>query len=156
MPKRLTVIIVALGIFVLFVGLMFPTLITASNEPAVTGLQVDETETETVTGGLEATAVETSNADASIRLTDTETQESVNHTISEGETQTFEFSINGESVDVTLEETTDSYVTLSPIEYSRTYGWGDGAELFIGNIGIIFTVIAFLMFAGILMAVGEL
>jgi len=153
MSRKLIVTIVALAVFVLLIGLLFPTLITSTNERAVTGLQLDEGETQAITGGLDATAVETTNSEATIRLTDTETQESINATISEGATETLTFSINEETVDVTVEESTNSEVTLSPVEYARTYGWSDGAKTFIGEIGIIFAILAFLMVAAILAAV---
>lgn len=155
MAKGHIVIIVALGVFVLLAGMILPTAISSTGENATTGLQLDEGETTTVTDGLEATAVSTADNQSEIQLRDVETQQVINKTITEGDTATYEFS-NRDTVTVTVEDSQSQTVYLSPIEYPRSYGWGDGAKMFADNIGLLLVILTFLLFGSVLIAVVEL
>lgn len=141
----------ALGVFVLLIGLIFPTAIDASHTDATAGFELSEGENTTVTDGLRMAVESVEGDNATISLTDTQTRESERQTLTIGETGTF--TTNGETSNVTVESINSNNVTTSTVEYSRTYGWGDGPKTFVDNLGLILAILAFLMGVGALAGV---
>lgn len=141
----------ALGIFVLLIGLIFPTAIDASHTDATAGFELSEGENTTVTDGLRMAVESVEGDNATISLTDTQTRETESQTLTIGETGTY--TTNGETSNVTVESINSNNVTTSTAEYSRTYGWGDGPKTFVDNLGLILAILAFLMGVGALAGV---
>lgn len=149
--SRFITAIIALGLFVLLIGLILPTAINASHTDASRGFQLSENETHRVTDGLSMTIESVQSSNATITLTDNQTRQSDTQTVQIDATNQFETTTN-ETMNVTLNEI-DGNVTKTTVEYSRTYGWNDGAKLFADNLGLLIAIIAFLLAVGGLSAV---
>lgn len=148
MSNKLVVAIAALALFTLLITFALPSAITATQTNRTTVLVVQESESLELTPGLEITAVETNNNDATVSFRDVETNVHSNITLNQGETGNV--TLNDEFFNVTVEETTPSEVRVA-VEHARTYGWAPGTKLFVEQLDAILVVVAFAM---LLFAIG--
>ena len=104
-----------------------------------------ELETESVTALLEVTVDSvTENTEATITLSsDTDSDQ---QTVAESATETF--TVDGNSIDVTLDDAGDGEITAT-YEIPRGFGWSAGASALWFILDVIIVLAAFLFFIGV-------
>lgn len=146
--------IISLGMLALMMAFFVPPIIDAQDNEIRNTVELEEGESVIVDEvvRLEMNTVDNANSLVNLTVRDVSTQSGVNVTnLSVNETKTV--TPVDEPISVTLESIeTGQRAEVTP-EFSRTYGWNDGAAAFIAELDTIMTVVGFLAVAGGIAAV---
>lgn len=151
MPKVGTAMI--LGLVILGIALFIPSMIDATQSDSVTTVQLADGETANVTEVLQIEASNISNgqseANITVRNTRTFNDSQKLHNVSETKSHT----VDGDTVDTTLDSIDSSNVATITVNYSPMFGWDRGPKVFFKNTPIILSLVGFLLLMGILIVV---
>lgn len=139
------VAIVSIALLMLFGAFVVPTLMDSTETPQTFETRLEPGMTEEVTDGLELAVNETGNNEATIVVTDTQTDQEERLVIAQGTTE--QYDLPGGSGNITAVETTNQAATLD-VTYDPMYGWSAGAQAIVDNIDIILVMLMFLVLMG--------
>ena len=139
-----------LGIFVLAVALMAPTLIDATQENDSKTLAVAENETRELTDTLSLTAesVNVTGENATILFEDQRTLDTNSTFVNT--TENGNVTLSGDRINVSMDRVTDDDDAIISVSYSPMFGWSDGARLFMENAGLLIALLAGAMVIGVI------
>lgn len=131
----------ALGVLILAVGLFVAPLAGDTQTDARTVVELaDGGDRVDVTQRLGANAtINDTTRNATITVTNTQTFDSANTTLQEGDNTTL--TVQGENVSVSYETYNGNAVVR--FDYPPTYGYNDETKLFFENLGLLLTLIGF-------------
>lgn len=162
MPRPL-VVIVALGFFVLALGLFIPSVIDAEQETTRAAFELNTSETETVDGLVDFTLDDVNETAGTVNVTvrDNATQEeatitglntSVDQTVTPADDPV---TVNLVEIEPSQTGSDSSEATLLP-SFAWTYGWNDGAVTFADNIDLMLVLLGLIMMLAPLLSVVNL
>lgn len=143
--NRQAVAIVSIALLMVFGAFLVPTLMSVTEDPQTLETRLEPGQTETVTDGLEVTLNNSTDTTADVRMTDAETDREQSLMVAQGTTESY--NLTGGSGNVTAVETTPTAATLE-IDYDPMYGWSPAAQTIIDNLGLILTMLLFLVLMG--------
>lgn len=143
--------IAALGftLMVLLGAIAIPAAIDSKEDTVVESSQIDIGETQQFNGQLTINVIDSTNTDATLRVSDIETGETTDITIPEGNTTTVQFSPG--DVNITNDVSNNQGATLT-VEYPAIYGFSPSARTVSGYLPIILIsmfFIAIMAFLGV-------
>lgn len=140
-------VIIAATILVLLVSTVLASGIGAFNDGETSSFEQDEGQTVQLAGALEATvdSVDDTNGDATITVEDTDLDESDTVTVSEEETETAV--VDGEDIDVTVDEISGSTVSVE-YNWPTDYNWSGGASSIFQFLDLIVVLTVILLLIG--------
>jgi len=142
MAGKAMVAVIGLTVLLLLGAVAIPAMQSASSEQQTVRLSIDEGDSAGVTTGLNATVVNTTQTDGTIRVTDTETGVTDNLTMPEGDT--VNYTLPGGNGSVTLVTANPNDATIDA-RHSPTYGFGSSATAFVDELGLILVAMLFLV-----------
>jgi hypothetical protein len=145
MSQKAIVGVFVLGAFALVAAGMLPGLQSATTDGVneTRTLEVGEPDTVQDKFILNATEVSVNGSNATVTVTDLESQERNTTTLNVSQSETLE--VGGESVDVSVEEVRSSSTTVVRASYSSLYGMDDGPRLVFENLGLLILMVGFIM-----------
>jgi hypothetical protein len=145
MVNRQAVGISGIVLLALLSAFVIPTMVSSATTEQSIQLELEETDTEEVTSGLSLTLETLGQSQATVTLRDNETSQTQNITINEGATENY--TLPGGSGSITANELTPQTGTFTTT-YSPTYGWNPAGKTIISNIGLILSLMVFVVIVG--------
>lgn len=145
MPNKALLIIGVLIIMAFFGAFAVPEMTSAAKETNNATYTLEPGENRTVTEGLMLTLDTTSNDQASLTLTDTETGQETAYTLNESETAAY--SLPGGDGNVTLVESNNQDAMVQ-VEYEPTFGWNEPSKRIAENVGFLMVVVLLVIIGG--------
>lgn len=141
---------VAMGVFVLILGLTIPAIVAAPTNTIDYTTSLSESGEETIDNKLAIRLNEANGTQgtANVTLTDVETNQSLTETLTQNETETVE--LRGESINLTLGSPTMDSVALLTVGYPSMYSLDGPARIFIENFSLLIVILSFLFAIGLL------
>jgi len=154
MPK--TTQILAIGIFVLLLGIGLPTYITSTNTANTVGVELSEGGTNEITDSLKVTPTTVNSSNVTVEVQETDTFQSKSKTGFIGEQ--LNYTISGEDVNVTIDSvhtqpTLNRSVLL--VEYPPTFAWDGGTKTIADNLGLLLAAVTLIIGVGAIVVVIE-
>lgn len=153
MADNLVVSALALGIFVIFIAAMIPTLATAptAEQNQTTDLTLDDPHELDI--GLELTldAVDETNTTVDVTARDVSTSDSAQTTLTDNETERVD--VDDETVGLSLASITDNTTASVRTTYDSTYGWSSESQFIADQLGFLLVLVAFLLMCGMVWVV---
>lgn len=150
MSARLLTFAFGLGVFVLVVAFIFPTMMAAPGEQNTQSLTLDEGENQDISGVLSVTAVEVGNNEVEIEVADLYSGDLEQKTIDDGGSETFIMDDN--EVTVTAVVLTNNTVRLIT-QYDNTHGWDEGLIEVATSMDLFLALIALMILVGMIGAI---
>lgn len=145
---RKAVAVAALALMGLLFAFTVPSMIDATQDPRTSEIRLEEGETATVTEGLTIMLNGSTSNEATYQLEDTGTGRINGSTVSES-SPTANYTLPGGDGTVTYVESTNQDAVLN-VNYSASYGWNEGATVFVDNMAFILVLLALVVVLGIL------
>lgn len=156
-----TTSIIALGVFILVVGLIFTPLMTASNTPASETDELVEGNTTIIDQEFIITIENATDTHTNVTVQDDKTLVSDTNNLSVGQSATS--TLSGGDVTTTVTDITnfvagqandpDTHTVTFELEYPRTYGWSAEGKLFAGQLDVLLGIIGFLIIIAVMVRV---
>lgn len=144
----------AMGLLILCVAVLVPTLVDATNEKAVDTRELTVGTEEEITDVLfvEVNNVNATTNETTITYLNSRTFEENKTTTGEGNTTTIQLS--GETVDYTIKDVyADNKTVLVETVHSPTFGWNEGSKTFWDNIGLLVATLGIMCVFAVLIVV---
>lgn len=142
--------VVGLTVAGLVAALVLPVALDGLNEPQSTTIDQEVGDTDVLTGELNATldsVDDTAGSEsATATVTNTDTGDSSQVSVDEGTNSSV--TVGGVDVTVTTEEVTGSSNATMTYEYPRTSGWSGGAAAIFGILDLILILVLFMVAIG--------
>lgn len=142
-----------MGVLVLAIGLVVPSLIAAPGSDTDYRATLNEGETADSGDDLRVTldVVDQGNDTVTVTLTDAETNESNTTPVAEGQNETV--TISEETVTVTLRSIDDPSTASLTVSYSPMFGWAEPAKTLALNLDTLLAALSFITVVGLLLRV---
>lgn len=144
----------ALGLLVLCVAVLVPTLIDTTHDKAVDNRELTVGNQEELTDVLFVTVdnVNATTNETTVTYMDSRTWKSNTTTVGEGNSTSIKLS--GETVDYTVRDVRpDNTTVLLESTYNPTFGWSDGSKTFWDNSGLLIAILGIMCVFAVLIAV---
>ena len=145
MSNRQAVALIGIGVILLLAAVSIPAVIESSQSTQSSRLTIDTAGTDEVTAGLDVAIADSSNTDANITLTDTESGVDDNVTLSVGDSANY--TLPGGNGTITLVSSTNQQATID-VFYSSTYGFGSAGKTIVNELGLILVAMVFIIVMG--------
>jgi len=139
----------SLGVLLLAVALLFPTFLDAQSQDASATDVIELNTSQEVSDQLQvnATSINTSGPNATLRYESLETHNRTSATIDEGNSTTL--TIDGQDINTTVESVRSSSAVVVQTSYPNTFGLASGPASVITNFGTLLVILAGVLVFGL-------
>lgn len=150
MAHKLIIAAIALGAVALVVAFAFPSLLNAGGLDKSNSARLAEGETALVGNGLELTVEQVDGAAGNATVTLQSSHSGDVETVEIDEGDRVPVNLQDGTVDVTLEETTDTDTAYLTATYGQTFAWSDEGVQMLDAMGILIVGLALIIVVGLL------
>jgi hypothetical protein len=145
MARNVVVAVFVLGVVGLMLGGLVPGLHNATQNDVTQTTVLDEADAQEINDKflLNATSVSQNGSNATVRVTDLDTQERNSTTLNASESKAVV--VAGENVTVTLDDVRSSSTAVVTSRYASLYGMSDGPRFVFENAALLVVVVALAM-----------
>lgn len=143
MADKALIFAFVLGIGILSLGMLVPSLVETTTEDASTTIQVNNQTQTNITNNLELEVSRVNNSESTTNVTLRNLRTFATNNSSVDETNTTALALSGDNISVTNQAVVDNDTVRLGVVYPPMFAWNGGARAFVANLDIIMILLGF-------------